>query len=375
MPNRICSVWPAIAAIVAIHSNIASDEIRRSVCQIELTLSFSQTLTTNVIRLRCDGRTIQSNTARLPAHSGFLRHNGSNLVVVHLQGDLGFGTCRQITGLIEDLTERDKAALSSNGGGIHAHAQDEQTALGKFVIVAPPEVKPLYIVVCLRNVTSLDYSAAQQLVKMKNAAVRSHAHTEVNCRKEATPHNIVYTRCRPSVRQTLLQCGCVLPHDIVTRDIPGDMLAQMPPVAICDSYMRALAICEDALLRVATQNALVPPQLPLLPDELDTLEMPNLSNIEAERARERAQAQRALRDEGDEAARRALRVAERAVEVVEGLVLKLPRRRVLLRQRVRVPVVVDRRAARGLVAEVLLDRRRACTRAAGRFPASRSQRA
>lgn len=252
-----------------------------------VTLSFSQTLTTNVIRLRCDGRTIQSNTARLPAHSSFLRHNGSNLVVVHLQGDLGFGTCRQITGLIEDLTERDKAALSSNGGGLHAHAQEEQSALGKFVIVAPAEVKPLYIVVCLRNVTSLDYSAAQQLVKMKNAAVRSHAHTEVNCRKEATPHNIVYTRCRPSVRQTLLQCGCVLPHDIVTRDIPGDMLAQMPPVAICDSYMRALAICEDALLRVATQNALVPPQLPLLPDELDTLEMPNLSNIEAERARER----------------------------------------------------------------------------------------
>jgi len=69
-----------------------------------VTLSFSQTLTTNVIRLQCDGRTIQSNTARLPAHADFLRQNGSAVQVVHLQGPLGFATCRQITGIIEDLT-------------------------------------------------------------------------------------------------------------------------------------------------------------------------------------------------------------------------------------------------------------------------------
>lgn len=156
-----------------------------------VTLSFSQTLTTNVIRLRCDGRTIQSNTARLPAHAEFLRQNGNTVQVVHLQGALGFGTCRQITGLIEDLTVAGGEGLLTRSSRLQQSMEEEDSALGKFVVVdsaAGVHALQLFIVVCFRNVTSLDYSAAQQLVKMKNFAARSHS--GVQGKNEAVPHHI-----------------------------------------------------------------------------------------------------------------------------------------------------------------------------------------
>ncbi len=142
--------------------------------------------------------------------------------------------------------------------------EEEESALGKFVVVGPAKMaRPLYIVVCLRNVTSLDYSAAQQLVKMKHAAVMSHQGAQG--KHETVPHHIIYTRCRPEVKRTLMHCGCVNDGDEIMGDVaPGDL----PCVALCESYMRVLAVCEDDLLFAATQRGLVSPQLPILPEQL-----------------------------------------------------------------------------------------------------------
>jgi len=217
---------------------------------------------------------VQSNTARLPAHAEYLRLHASNIQVVHLQGALGFGTCRQITGLVEDLTG-DRGEAPTLGG-------EEESALGKFVVVGPANVaRPLYIVVCLRNVTSLDYGAAQQLVKMKHAAIRSHQSSQG--KHVTVPHHIIYTRSRPEVKRTLMHCGCVNGGDEVVGDIaPGEM----PCVALCESYMRVLAICEDHLLFAATQRGLVSPQLPILPDQLPSVQGEGTHDDAGERQRD-----------------------------------------------------------------------------------------
>jgi hypothetical protein len=162
--------------------------------------------------------------------------HASNIQVVHLQGALGFGTCRQITDLVEDL---------AGGQGVApTFGEEEESTLGrsKFVMVGPAKLaRPLYIVVCLRNVTSLDYSAAQQLVKMKNAAVKSHQGSQG--KHETVAHHIIYTRYRPEVKRTLMHCGCVNEGDEIVGDVaPGDL----PCVALCESYMRVL-ICSCIL--------------------------------------------------------------------------------------------------------------------------------
>jgi CRP-like cAMP-binding protein len=196
--------------------------------------------------------------------------------VVHLQGALGFGTCRQITDLVEDL---------AGGQGVApTFGEEEESTLGrsKFVMVGPAKLaRPLYIVVCLRNVTSLDYSAAQQLVKMKNAAVKSHQGSQG--KHETVAHHIIYTRYRPEVKRTLVHCGCVNEGDEIVGDVaPGDL----PCVALCGSYMRVLAICEDMLLYTATQRGLVSPQLPILPDHLPCAPGEGVRDGDVERQRD-----------------------------------------------------------------------------------------
>ena len=129
-----------------------------------VTVSFSQTLTTTVIRLQCDGRAIQSNTSRLPEHAGFLRRYGDAIQVMHLQGNIGFGTCRQITEIIEDLVGQ---GAGGRGGGRQGQLlHEEESAVGKFVVVAKSAQVGLYIICDMRDVTSLDYSAAQQLRRL-----------------------------------------------------------------------------------------------------------------------------------------------------------------------------------------------------------------
>ena len=283
-----------------------------------VTNSFSRTLTTNVIQLRSDGRTIRSNTARLPAHAGFLRHNGDAIVVVHLQGDIGFATCRQITGLVEDLAQRKKTELGGSRG-TGQEEEEEESSVGKFVVVEPVERKAVFLVVCMRNVSTLDYSAAQQLVKMGKAAVRSHAGQaggDGESGRPGTPLYIVYTRCQPTVRQALLHCGCVREGDVIATDVQCHV---PPPVSICDSYMHALAMCEDALLREATECALVPPQLPVLPEGLDAH-----GRLEPVERRDVSETETALQREADEGNASQYSVASYGSES-EGRVRAAPR--------------------------------------------------
>ena len=109
---------------------------------------------------------MQSNTDRLVKRAAWLRRNGSALQIVHLQGALGFGTCRTVTRLIEQLVrpeDGDAAAGTRPGAEAEAGAGE-----------APCSAAGLgtHVLVCFRNVTSVDYSAGPFRAKPASRSLR-----------------------------------------------------------------------------------------------------------------------------------------------------------------------------------------------------------